>query len=315
MARRKPYTVTVVNPTERKAKKKVAKKKTKKKAAKKKATKKKATKKATRKRPMAKKKTRKRGGSRKRKSRKNPSRRTRARVRAATRRGKYFGGFLLDPAGALGGLPARLAGKIATAYCVRRFGGLETAPISRTTGSAWTFKQYFIAWLTGYLGGELATRMVGAKAGAEFYQGSVDMTATKMMWSELIQRWDPAKAALGQGDYQSQLNQMAMGATEGDVLDDGQGNRWLCRGGKWVSMQGGEMGQLVEADHLGQLVEADYLGDDEGMDNEPEAGMGQLVEADYLGHQMPVSSTTPEDANQAEYLRRGSNDPYHSSFM
>lgn len=204
-----------------------------------------------------------------------------------------------------------MAGKIATAWVVRKWGGPSGVPVSATTGQAWTFKSYFIAWLTGYLGGELVTRMVGQKAGADFYQGSFDMTATKLMWTELVQRWEPASQALGST---AQLQQMAMGATDGDILDDGSGNRWLLDNGRWVSMQGEGMGQLVEKDYLGQLVEADYLGD-EGMDDEPEAMMGQLVEADYLGHMMPVSSTTPEDANQAQYLRRGSNDPYAAPFM
>ena len=37
--------------------------------------------------------------------------------------------------------------------------------------------------------------------------------------------------------------------------------------------------------------------------------MGQLVAADYLGHMMPAATAEP-DAAPAQYLRRGSPDPY-----
>jgi hypothetical protein len=193
------------------------------------------------------------------------------------------------------GMLARLAGKLTVAWCVRRWGDPETEPTSATTGQAWTFKNYFIALLSSYLGGELVARMVGANTGQHFYVGGIDMTATKLMWSELIHRWPAAAAALGSGamGQADDFAVLASQASEGDILDDGAGNRWLLQGGKWVAMMGD--------DGLGQVTEADYL--------------GQVTEADYLGHVMPAEATLPSEAKLAVFQRRGSPDPYHSAFM
>lgn len=232
-----------------------------------------------------------------------------------------MGGFALNPMGPTTGMLARLAGKIVTVWCVRRWGNItdyksKDAVFSQSTGQAWSFKGYFVAWLASYLGGEIVARAVGQKAGEDFYQGGIDLTATKLMWSELVQRWEPAREALGRtgGGYSAQLSQLAMGATEGDILDDGGGNRWLLQNGRWVSMQGaGAMGRLVEADYLGQEeAEGDGYEDE---DESEGAGMGRLVEADYLGHMMPPGATTQEESYQAQYQRRGSSDPYHAAYL
>lgn len=289
MAKRKPYTVTVVNPSK--------KKRSKKKPAKKKASK-----------PVAKKRRRrssKKRAPRRRRSRRNPSR-ARSYAKRATRRGSFMGGFVLNPTAPLDGILARLAGKVVVAFAVRRWGDKETSPTSDTTGKAWTFKNYAIALLASYLGGELVARFAGVKNGENFYAGGVDMTATKLMWSELIHRWPTAAKALGRGDrrgYMGQMDALAAQATEGDILDDGSGNRWLMQGGKWVAMMGGEseMGQIKEADYLGDVVEA--------------TPMGQVVEADYLGHLQPQSATMPAEAKEAQFLRRGSPDPYHAAYL
>jgi len=215
-----------------------------------------------------------------------------------------MGGFLLNPMAAIDGILPRLAGKIVTAWCVRRWGDKEGSPTSDTTGKAWNFKNYFIALAAGYLGGELVARFAGVKHGENFYQGSIDMTATKLMWSELIHRWPTAAKALGRADrgYMGQMDALAQQASEGDILDDGAGNRWLMQGGRWVAMMG--------ADSMGQITEADYLGADL-----VEAGpLGQITEVDYLGHAMN-SDTVPADRKEAQYIRRGSPDPYHSAYM
>ena len=221
-----------------------------------------------------------------------------------------MGGFLLNPMGPMEGMLARLAGKVVVAFAVRRWGDKEGSPSSATTGKAWNFKNYFIAILASYLGGELTARFAGVRNGEHFYQGGIDLTATKLMWSELIHRWPTAAKALGRGDsramgrgHMGQMDALAAQATEGDILDDGSGNRWLMQGGKWVAMMGPD-------DGMGQIVEADYLGSDL-VDATP---MGGVVSADYLGHLQP-GDVPPSDQKEAQYIRRGSPDPYHAAYM
>lgn len=182
----------------------------------------------------------------------------------------------------LHGILARMAGKVVAVWVVRKWGDKETSPTSVTTGKAWTFKNYIFALLSGWLGGELVGRFINPGIGQHFYTGAADLTATKLMWSEIFQRFDTTKSALGRG-YMGQMEQLAAQAQEGDIMDDGQGNRWLLRGGRWVAMMGSDMGQMVEAD--------------------------------YLGHLMPPGATMPPEAKEAQYIRRGSPDPYHSAFM
>jgi hypothetical protein len=212
---------------------------------------------------------------------------------------------------------ARMAGKVLSVWTVKRWGDALEGPTSPTTGGAWTFKNYLIALATGYFGGELAARMISTKTGQDFYQGSADLCATKLTWSEVVMRWDFTKEQLGgvSDGYPAfggvSQGYPAFGSPEvqalmaqgqpGDMIDDGQGNRLLNQGGRWVAMMGADMGGVVEAGPLGSSV--------------VEAGpLGAVVEAGPLGHMMTQSATRAEDA-QGSYLFRGSRDPYRAAFM
>jgi len=313
MAKRKKYRVTVVNPRRRKATKKRTKKRTAKKR-----TAKKATKRTTRKRstmPKRRKRTTRRRTTRRaaprarrrtsrRRTRSNPSRARRAYSRARN-------AMMVDPLGPWNGMLARVAGKVASVWAVKRWGDGLTNPNSPTTGGAWTFKNYLIALASGYFGGELAARMINKKAGNDFYQGASDFIATKLTWSELVMRWNWTSQQLGSaypsfaGAYPSfagaDVQQLMAQARPGDIVDDGHGNRLLLQpSGQWVAMMGADMGNVVEAGPLGDIVEAGPL--------------GNVVEAGPLGHMMAQSATRADNA-QGVYTFRGSKDRYSAAFM
>ncbi len=220
---------------------------------------------------------------------------------------------------------ARLAGKVFAVWAVKRYGSAFAGPNSPTTGGNWTWNNYLIALASGFIGGEIMGRIGWQRAGRNFYRGAADFTATKWMWSEVIMRW-PAlagggyvQAALGQtsrgypafgGGYPSfgnvpEVRQLMAQGRPGDILDDGQGNRWLNQGGRWVAMMGADsydMGaDIVEAGPLGaEMVEAGPL--------------GAVVEAGPLGHMMPAAATRADEA-VAAYTFRGSKDPYRAAYM
>jgi len=301
MAKRKAYEVTVVNPrkTRKKSKRKTAAKKAKP-------------------NPMAKRRRRRRRSSapaaaprRRRRSKSNPSRARRYGKHVA-RRGGFLGGFgTINPMAPMSGALARIAGKIFAVWVVRRWGGEmpKDGAVSETTGNAWGFQQYLFSLLAGYVGGELVGRFASRHAGEQFYQGAFDMTATKLVWTEIVNRrdskgdpsWPAAQEALGRGD---QMRALSAAAEEGDIMDDGEGNRWLMQRGKWTAMMG-----VREADYLGNVREADYLG--EVVDASP---LGGVREADYLGHLMTRDTPIPE-GKAGQYLRRGSPDPYHAAYL
>jgi len=226
-----------------------------------------------------------------------------------------MGGFALDPMGPMSGLMGRLAGKVFSVWAVKKWGDPVGSPTSGQTGGAWSFKNYLYSMLSGYLGGELVSRMIGKKAGEDFYRGSADFTATKLMWSQLVMNWDWSKQALGSA-YPSFAGSaypsfgtaearalMAQG-TPGDIFDDGQGNRLLMKpDGRWIPMMGADLGaDIVEAGPLGaDIVEAGPLG-------------GPIVEAGPLGHMMN-SQTSDADSAMAAYTYRGSRDPFQAAFM
>ncbi len=307
--RRKKYTVTVVNPRKRKRPaKKRAKRTPKKKPTRKNPKMAKRKRPTRRRRPAARRAApRRRRAPSRRRSRANPTRRKRA---ASYVRGK----MAIDPMGPWDGMLARVAGKIFSVWTVKRWGDALTQPTSGQTGGAWTFKNYLIALATGYFGGELAARMINKKTGADFYQGSADFIVTKLTWSEVVMRWGFTSTQLGgvSDGYPSfggvsdgypafgnaEVQALMAQGQPGDMIDDGQGNRLLNQGGRWVSMMGSD---IVEAGPLGSAV--------------VEAGpLGGVVEAGPLGHMMSQSATRADD-RQGSYTFRGSKDPYRAAFM
>lgn len=323
MPRRRKYTVSVVNPSRRRAKKRSSKKRAKKRTktrAKKRTTKRNTAKPKRRTTTMARRRktTRRRSTTRRaaprRRRRTTTATRRRRRTRSNPRsrgRGRYLGGFALDPMGPWDGMLPRLAGKVFSVWAVKRWGDQPGSPNSPTTGGAWTFKNYLFSMLAGYLGGELVSRMMDKKAGEQFYQGSADFTATKLMWSEMVMRWGWSANALGSaypsfagGAYPSfgnvEVRQLMEQGMPGDIIDDGQGNRLLNKGGRWVAMMGADMGaDIVEAGPLGEVIEAGPL--------------GTVIEAGPLGHMMPASATAADDA-QGSYMFRGSKSPYTAAY-
>jgi len=212
---------------------------------------------------------------------------------------------------------ARIAGKVVSVWAVKRWGDQLTTPTSGQTGGAWTFKNYLIALAAGYFAGEVGARVLSKGTGQNIYNGSAEFIATKITWSEIVMRWGwtqtqlggvssgyPAFAGASDG-YPSfaggeDLSALMAQGQPGDMIDDGNGNRYLNQGGRWVAMMGADMGGIVEAGPLGDIVEAGPL--------------GALVEAGPLGHMMSQSASRSDEA-QGAYTFRGSKDPYRSSFM
>lgn len=285
----------------------------KKKAAKKKAPKKKAAKKkASKKNPTSKAKTAGKSKSnvakkKKKKSKSNPPKkkkggRARAAARRVGRRGRGPGGMVVDPMGPFRGgkIIPRMLGKIVSTWCVRKWGDTGVGEYSPTTGSGWTVKNYAIAAISSLIGGELIGRMTKDMYGQEFYEGGMELVTTKMVWTEIIGRFPAAKAALGTGDanYSSTLQQLVNKAREGDIIDDGNGNRWIMRNGRANAMLG--------------LEEKTNLGEDgyEDIDSE----MGQLEEKGPMGHLMSASATHDEQET-GRWGGRGSVNPYQAAYM
>ena len=212
-----------------------------------------------------------------------------------------------------------------SAFAVRRWGDPEGAQpsgvASPTTGARWTLKNLFIAWLAGAVGGELVARFFSREGGQHVYDGSVDLALTKAFWSEVIHRiGGPGGAAMfGQAD--DQMAVLASQADEGDIIDDGQGNRWLLQGGQWVSMQGhDEYGDvLAEATPLDgyqqrMLQEGAYDGVLETATPLDDWDDGIPTYETEMGHLMDPAAPGAASA-VGTYTRRGSPDPFHASYM
>lgn len=205
----------------------------------------------------------------------------------------------------------RMGGKMVSAWAVRRFGDPEESQpsglASPTTGSRWTLKNLFIGWLAGAIGGEVVARFFNHEGGQQVYDGSVDMVVTKAWWSEIIHRVGGAGGAAMFGN--TDMDALAQQGSEGDVLDDGQGNRWLMQGGQWVAMMGPLEDALYSDDVAGVLEAATPL-DGELVAETPLDGLGRHT----YGHLMDPD-TTRASAQAGQYNRRGSPDPFQAAFM
>ena len=317
MAKRPHAKVTKVNPSKKKAKKKVAKKKAakkkpaKKKAAKKKPAKKKASKTNPRKKkPVAKKKKKKPSNRRKRPATK---------AKSAPRRSKKNPALTLDIKQPFMHFLPRTIGQMVTAAVVYKWGDPAQGSMSPTAGYQWSMKNYFIGYITSLVGGELIGRFAGKRAwGQQFYNGGVELMTTKALWTEVFARVPMLHQYLGQGEGRSaEFQALAAQATEGDVIEDPNGTTWLLQNGQWVSMQGSPYQAKGLAGHdpyapkelAGVLTDEDYLG-------------GVLTDEDYLGrirevqmgHAMP-SDTSRSYATQSQYQDTGSPDPFHNLYQ
>lgn len=227
--------------------------------------------------------------------RKNPTRRRRRSNPTVTKFGKID---LMAPWNDAG---YRQLGKLAAAFAVTRWGGTTAVAnwpngperdYSDTMGAGWSFKGYAIALLGAWLGGEIVERIRPGK-GRDVYLGGFDLIMSKLVWTQLLSRTAFGPKYFGQMDQAYGMPTMpatgAMGAAEGDIYTDDQGNVWLMDGGRWVSMQG-----LVETGPLGALVETGPLGD---------TGSGFLP-----------SATPQGEADWAKYSQAGATDPFHAAY-
>lgn len=269
------FTVHVINP----------------KAGRKKTTKKKAAKNTARRKKGPKKVAKKKAASKKRKRRAAPKAAPRKRRRSnpapkkkkRRRRKNPDGVGMLGLGGLIGeakkALP-RLAGKLAVAWAVRRWGGTGSVwgggvVTSPTAGESWTWKQYGIALLVAQFGPKVFGKFVDASG---FRQGAMDLIVTKAVWTEGIARSPWAQQQFGTGDV---------------MADPGNGQLYWDQGGRQVAMQG-----LVQASSLDALVEASPL---DGPN-------------DYsYGHLMPTGTSAQEQATGL-YQGSGYVDPYHAAY-
>lgn len=289
----KKHEVTIVNP--RKTKKRGSKKRSTKKVAK-----------------RRRKKTSSRRPAKRRRRRRNPRApsvpvaRNRRRRSPARRRNPIGGGIRIDLKDDLRYGLWRLGGKLLVAFAVRRFGDPEVAQPSGvgspTTGARWTLKNLVIGWVAAAVGGEIAARMFKTVDGGQnIYNGGVDLLLTKAFWSEIVHRLGGAGGAAMFGqDESGDAAVLASQAGEGDILDDGQGNRYLLQGGQWTPMMG-DMGDALD--------EAMYEGLEAAT---PLDSLQEQTALDGYGHLM---DSGPAAIAQGSYDRRGSPDPFQATFM
>lgn len=237
----------------------------------------------------------------------NPRRRRRAPGR---RRNPTFGGMLkIDLRDDLAYSLWRMGGKLAVAFAVRRWGDAgeanpTTGVASATTGERWGFKNLLIGWLASAVTGELGARFFGADRGQKIYDGGVDLLTTKMFWSEIVHRLGGSGGAAMFGATDD-MNALAQQAGEGDVMDDGEGNRWLLQNGQWVAMQGEGMGDELDDELYSGLETATPL---DALQEATDLDGGDL------GHLMDPGAPSASLA-AGRYSRRGSQDPYHASYL
>lgn len=201
----------------------------------------------------------------------------------------------------------RLGGKALAAFAVQRFGDPPTDPTSSTTGMRWSMKNMVIAYLAAGFGSSFMEGRSGKMEAQWVFDGALDLITTKLFWSDIVQRLPGGNWALGQGDA---LAQAAAQGTEGDILDDGSGNRFVLQQGKWVAMQG-----LQEATPLGGLQAATPLGDHNAAPHTPPASYGTGVASQpWMGHIMSASNANDPASQWGATTWRGSADPYAAAY-
>jgi hypothetical protein len=164
-------------------------------------------------------------------------------------RNPTLGGLSFGWSDALQSAVGRLLGKAAAAWAVRSFGNTEENQISGgaspTTGLRWSFLNHVICLATG----AAAAAIIGKKAprlAARMFEGAVDLSVTKAFWSEIVHRTTAGPKYLG--------------ATEGQVYEDGRGGTFVRQGGQWVPMMGRGMGALEQEVSMDGLEYANSLG-------------------------------------------------------
>lgn len=201
----------------------------------------------------------------------------------------------------------RLAGKMAAAWAVRRWGDPEGAvPSTATMGGRWTIKNHIIGLAAGYLSGMVAGR-IRPGVGQEVYEGAVDLSVSKAWWHEVVQAIPGGATYFGSTD--PALQQLLGRAQPGDTIDDGRGNRFVVQAQADGSRTMVPMMGLEPARALDGIQAARPL---DGLTTaRPTDGYQQRRRASY-GH-LTVASPAAEEA--ANYLRRGTTDPYKAAYL
>lgn len=185
----------------------------------------------------------------------------------------------------------RLLGKVAGAFMVRLVGNEGENQISggmsETTGARWTFFNHVLNLLGGMAAGALVNMFAGRdkNLGRYVLEGAIDQSVQKAFWSELVHRTEAGPKWLG--------------ASDGDVREDGRGGTLIFQAGKWVPMLG-----LKEAGPLGELDGLEYA-----------SSLGRVHQRRRaMGHLMPPD-TDPGTQRTGRYTRSGYVSPYHSAYM
>lgn len=189
----------------------------------------------------------------------------------------------------------RLLGKVAGAFMVRLVGNDGEAQISggpsETTGARWTFFNHVLNILGGMAGGVVVNMLFkGKNLGKYVLEGALDQSVQKAFWSEIVHRTEAGPKWLG--------------ATDGDVREDGRGSTFIFQSGKWIPMLG-----LREASSSLGNADLDGL--------EYATSMGRIHHrrrGRSMGHLMPAE-TSAADNSIGRYTRSGSVSPYHSAYM
>lgn len=174
-----------------------------------------------------------------------------------------------------------LAGKLAVAWAVRRWGGdgsiMGDMRLSPTAGESWSMGQYLVAGIVAQYGGKLFGRFLNA---AEFRRGAWDLILTKLIWTEGISRSDWAKQQFGT-------------AESAIAYDPTVGQSYINQGGSYNAMQG-----LVGKSALDGLVESSPL------DGPTSYGYGHFLPA----------GTDAATASAGKYHGTGYASKYHAAF-
>lgn len=160
-------------------------------------------------------------------------------------RNPTLGGLSFGWSEALQGAVGRLLGKAAAAWVVRSWGNTEenqiSGGVSPTTGMRWSFLNHVLCIGTGVVAGVFLGKKA-PKLAANMFAGAVDLSMTKAFWSEIVHRTTSGPKYLG--------------ATDGQVYEDGKGGTFIRQGGQWVPMmaleQARSMDGLEYANSLGR---------------------------------------------------------------
>jgi hypothetical protein len=217
-----------------------------------------------------------------------------------------------------GGILFRLVGKMAGAFCVRKWGDPEGATASTATmGGRWSIKNHLLNLLGGWAAGEIVGRVSTRERGQLCYDGAADLSASKAFWHELVQAVPGGAQYFGRHAMGAIPPHLLAMAQQGDTLDDGSGNRFIVQADAAGQKRLVPMMGLQEARALDGLQAArplDGLHAARPLDGYQQRLLQQRLRAGgSMGHYGPMAD---EDmAEEAAYIRRGTDDPFLAAYL